>query len=69
MEKIEKLKKTCYLLEKDLQDTLCEIVELKIAHEALIEELTQARKELYEEIVKCENNNSKNLNGNQRNTI
>lgn len=58
MDKLEKLRRTCYLLEKDIQDTLCEIIELKIAHESLIDELTRTRKDLYKEIKKCEKNNN-----------
>lgn len=69
MDQLEKLRKTCYLLEKDIQDTLCEIIELKIAHEALIEELMKARQQLYKEIEKRENINLKKLNRNQRNSI
>lgn len=59
MEKIEKLKKTCRLIEIDIHEIISEIVELQITRETLTEELKEARKALYKEIAKTEHNNDK----------
>lgn len=50
--KFEKLRKTCRLLELDIQETTNEIIELELSRENLIKELKNSRRKLYIEIAK-----------------
>lgn len=59
MEKINSLKETCRLLETDIQELTSEIIELEISRENLTEELKKARKTLYKEIEKNEQDKNK----------
>lgn len=60
MRKIQQLKEICRQLETDIQETISEIVELLISRDKLIEELKEARKQLYEEYENAERTNTQN---------
>lgn len=53
-ERIEKLSATCKLLESDIQELTSEIVESELSREQLILELKNARRELYKEFEKIQ---------------
>lgn len=61
MEEVNKLRKTCQLLETDIKEVISEIVELEISRETLIEELKEARKALYKAIEKIKQDKARTI--------
>lgn len=55
-EKIRKLRETCQLLEIDIQEVTSEIIELRLSREKLIKQLEKARRQLYHEFEKIQEN-------------
>lgn len=53
-EKIEKLSTSCKLLESDIQELTNEIIESELSREQLISELKNARRQLYKEFEKIQ---------------
>lgn len=62
---IKKLSDTCKLLEAEIQDLTSEIIESELSREQLIKELKKARRLLYQEFEKLQEDLSDlSLNGN-----
>lgn len=66
-ERIDNLNEKCRLLQTDINELTSEIIEMELSREILINELKQARRELYREFAKIQK--SLNDSDSNKNTV